>query len=99
MDHDKDGLLSLDEFMAETKNEDFEKDEDWKPLTEEDQYTEEEMNEYEKMLENGDHPSDPEGEHPEDHVEQEHEDTKPNDTLMDHVCSSYLTSTKVDTIR
>lgn len=50
MDHDKDGLLSLDEFMAETKNEDFEKDEDWKPLTEEDQYTEDELSEYEKML-------------------------------------------------
>jgi len=52
MDHDKDGLLSLDEFMAETKNEDFEKDEDWKPLTDEDQYSEDELNEYEKMLEN-----------------------------------------------
>jgi len=55
MDHDKDGLLSLEEFMTETKNEDFEKDEDWKPLTDEDQYTEEELSEYEKMLEENGH--------------------------------------------
>lgn len=51
MDHDKDGLLSLDEFIAETKNDDFEKDEDWKPLTEEDQFSEDELSEYEKQLE------------------------------------------------
>merc|ERR1719427_89476 len=50
MDHDKDGLLSLEEFIAETKSEDFEKDEDWKPLTEEDQFSEEELSEYEKEL-------------------------------------------------
>jgi len=51
MDHDKDGLLSLEEFIAETKSEDFEKDEDWKPLTEEDQFSEDELNEYERQLE------------------------------------------------
>jgi len=59
MDHDKDGLLSLDEFMTETKNEDFEKDEDWKPLTDEDQYTEDELSEYEKMLEENGHENEP----------------------------------------
>ena len=50
MDHDKDGLLSMEEFIAETKSDDFEKDEDWKPLTEEDQFSEEELSEYEKEL-------------------------------------------------
>ena len=51
MDRDKDGLISYEEFMDETKSEDYEKDEEWKPLTDEDQYTEEELQEYERMLE------------------------------------------------
>ena len=50
MDTDKDGLISFDEFIRETKDEDFEKDEEWKPLTDEDQYTDEEFKEYEKLL-------------------------------------------------
>ena len=50
MDKDKDGLISFLEFMDETKSSDFDKDEDWKPLTEQDQFTEEELREYEKML-------------------------------------------------
>jgi len=61
MDHDKDGLLSVDEFMAETKTEDFEKDEDWKTIADEDQYTEEELNEYERMLDK-DNDQEPKGE-------------------------------------
>lgn len=50
MDHDKDGLISFEEFIRETKDDDFDKDEEWKPLTEEDQYTDEEFKEYERML-------------------------------------------------
>jgi len=50
MDTDKDGLVSYDEFISETKDNDFEKDEEWKPLTEEDQYTDEEYKEYERLL-------------------------------------------------
>lgn len=51
MDKDKDGLISYEEFMDETKSEDYEQDDEWKPLTDEDQYTEEELQEYERMLE------------------------------------------------
>ena len=50
MDKDKDGLLSIEEFMNETKEKDFETEEEWKPLVDEDQFTEEELNEYEKSL-------------------------------------------------
>lgn len=63
MDTDKDGLVSYEEFIQETKDEDFNKDEEWKPLTEEDQYTDEEYKEYEKMLAEGGH------ENPEGHEE------------------------------
>ena len=50
MDTDKDGLVSYDEFIAETKDNDFDKDEEWKPLTEEEQFTDEEYKEYERLL-------------------------------------------------
>ena len=50
MDTDKDGLVSYEEFIQETKDSDFEKDEEWKPLTEEDQFTDEEYKEYERLL-------------------------------------------------
>jgi len=50
MDKNKDGLVSLEEFMDETHDNDFEKDEEWKPLTDEDQYTDEELMEFEKNL-------------------------------------------------
>jgi len=61
MDKDGDGLLSIDEFMQETKEKDFEEDPEYKPLTDEDQFTDEELLEYERMLEeesktNGEHP-------------------------------------------
>ena len=51
MDKDKDGLISYDEFMTETKDDNFAKDEDWKPLVDEDQYTEDELKNYEKEME------------------------------------------------
>lgn len=53
MDSDKNGLVSFDEFMNETKKEDFVTDEEWKPLTEEDHFTDEEYKEYEAMLAKG----------------------------------------------
>lgn len=66
MDRDNDGLVSKEEFMMETKKDDFEKDDEWKPLTEEDQYTDEEFDEYEKMLQQ-------DGER---HGDEHHEDDK-----------------------
>ncbi|XP_057317281.1 nucleobindin-2-like isoform X1 [Hydractinia symbiolongicarpus] len=70
MDRDNDGLISKEEFMMETKKDDFEKDDEWKPLTEEDQYTDEEFDEYEKMLQqDGERHGD---EHHEDDKEKEH---------------------------
>lgn len=69
MDHDKDGLLSLEEFIAETKTDDFEKDEDWKPLTDEDQFSEEELEEYERHL------GDDENANFEDHADTGHDVT------------------------
>ena len=50
MDKDNDGLLSYNEFISETKEKDFAKDEEWNPLTEEDQFTDEEYKEYERLL-------------------------------------------------
>ena len=50
MDKDHDGLISYSEFISETKENDFDKDEEWKPLTEEDQFTDEEYKEYERLL-------------------------------------------------
>lgn len=50
MDKDHDGLISYSEFISETKDNDFDKDEEWKPLTEEDQFTDEEYKEYERLL-------------------------------------------------
>ena len=53
MDKDHDGLLSMEEFMAETHDKDFDEDDEYKPLVDEDQFTEEELEEYEKMLAEG----------------------------------------------
>jgi len=72
MDKDGDGLLSMEEFMAETKDkkEEWETDDEYKPITDEDQFTDEELAEYEKLLEeeaskdgethDGEHPPMPE---------------------------------------
>lgn len=91
MDKDEDGLLSLEEFMAETneRKEDWEKDEDYKPITDEDQFTDDELAEYERLLEeesknnehhDGEAPPLPEAEHheggeapPAEHHEQKDE--------------------------
>ncbi len=51
MDKDHDGLVSADEFMKSTNDPEFEKDEEWKPVAEQDEYTEDELKEYERQLE------------------------------------------------
>merc|ERR1712142_938054 len=51
MDSDGDGMVSYDEFMKESSSEDFDKDEEWKSVGEdEDVFTENEFQEYEKLL-------------------------------------------------
>merc|ERR1712228_746099 len=51
VDKDKDYLISLDEFMKGTQGEEFEKDEGWKTVDDEEQFTEEELRAYEKEME------------------------------------------------
>lgn len=52
VDKDKDFLISMDEFIQGTQGDNYEKDEGWKTLDEEEkqQFTEEELKEYEKGL-------------------------------------------------
>jgi len=62
LDKDQDGLVSMDEFMNERNDPDYEKDDEWKPIEEDEEYTDEEMDAYEK-------------EHPDqEYHEDEHED-------------------------
>merc|ERR1711942_79619 len=53
VDKDKDFLISMDEFMQGTQGENYEKDEGWKTVDDEEkqQFTEEELQAYEKQLE------------------------------------------------
>ena len=51
MDKDNDGLVSADEFIKSTNEPEFEKDNEWKPVVDEDEYTEDELKDYEKQLE------------------------------------------------
>ncbi|XP_043286653.1 nucleobindin-2 isoform X2 [Venturia canescens] len=48
VDLNKDGLISYDEFIEQSKSSDFEKDEEWKPLNEQQIYTEEDYMQYRK---------------------------------------------------
>lgn len=52
VDKDKDFLISLDEFIQGTQGENYEKDEGWKTIDEEEkqQYTEEDLQAYEKEM-------------------------------------------------
>jgi len=50
IDVDQDGLISLKEFMRETTDKDFEMDEEWKPLTETEQFTEDDLEEFRSEL-------------------------------------------------
>ncbi|XP_021358467.1 nucleobindin-2-like isoform X2 [Mizuhopecten yessoensis] len=50
IDADKDKLVSLEEFLKYTHGDDFKKDEGWESLDEQDPYTDEEYQEYERML-------------------------------------------------
>lgn len=51
IDVDKDFLISVDEFMKGTQGEEYEKDEGWKTLDEEEQFSEDELAAYEKEME------------------------------------------------
>ncbi len=46
-DSDKNGLISFDEFMQETKRDEYEKDPGWETLDEEDPFTDEEFRAFE----------------------------------------------------
>merc|ERR1712192_115957 len=51
MDKDGDGLISQDEFVKEARSEDFDKDEEWKSVMEDENiFTEAEYDEYERLL-------------------------------------------------
>lgn len=50
MDKDSDGLISKEEFIKSTHDPEFEKDEEWKPVVDEDEYSEDELKEYERQL-------------------------------------------------
>ena len=43
IDKNKDGLVSLDEFLEQTKQKEFDKNEDWKNLEEEQQFNQQEF--------------------------------------------------------
>ncbi|XP_076681680.1 nucleobindin 1 isoform X2 [Andrena cerasifolii] len=47
-DFNKDGLISYDEFFEQTRNPDFQKDEGWQPLDEQQIYTHEEFEAFER---------------------------------------------------
>lgn len=51
MDKDQDGLISKEEFMKSTSEPEFEKDDEWKPVVDDDEYSEDELKAYERQLE------------------------------------------------
>lgn len=71
MDKDHDGLVSADEFIKSTNDPEFEKDEEWKPVSDGEEYTEDEMKEYEKQLEE-EAAKNQENETPQSHEQEEH---------------------------
>ena len=50
IDKDKDGFVSMDEFLRASKTDEFEKDDGWKSVEEEHPYTDDELAEFEKQL-------------------------------------------------
>lgn len=50
IDKDKDGFVSHDEFMTASKADEFEKDEGWKSVEDEHPYTDDELAEFERQL-------------------------------------------------
>jgi len=58
IDEDKDNLISMDEWLHHSsEDKSYKDDEEWKPLTEEDQYTTEEYEEYLKEYGNDEQPT------------------------------------------
>ena len=50
IDKDRDGFVSMTEFLGASENETFEKDDGWKSVEDETPYTDHEMQEFEKQL-------------------------------------------------
>jgi len=59
IDKDADSLISMDEWLKHNEDTNYKEDNEWKPLTEEDQYTDEEYAEYEKEFEDEEQPTPP----------------------------------------
>ena len=49
IDQDKDGLISLDEFLQQTKQKEFDKNEDWKNIEEEQQFNQQEFENFSRQ--------------------------------------------------
>lgn len=48
MDRDKDGMVSLEEFLGYTKSEEYKTDEDWKPVVDQDIFSEDDLKKFEE---------------------------------------------------
>ena len=49
IDKNKDGLVSLDEFLEQTKQREFDKNDDWKNLEEEQQFNQQEFENFSRQ--------------------------------------------------
>lgn len=47
LDKNKDGMVSLDEFLGYTKSNEYDNKEGWKPVVDEDQFSEEDLKKFE----------------------------------------------------
>ena len=47
LDKNKDGMVSLDEFLGYTKSDEYKTDEDWKPVVDEKQFSEDDFKNFE----------------------------------------------------
>ena len=55
IDKNQDGFLSYDEFLGSTAEKEYEQpDQGWEGIDDDDEFTDDEFDEYEKQFENGD---------------------------------------------
>ena len=47
MDRDRDGMVSLEEFLGYTKSEEYKTNEDWKPVVDQDVFSEDDFKKFE----------------------------------------------------
>lgn len=47
LDRDKDGMVSLDEFIGYTKSDEYKTDEEWKPVVDQDLFSEDDFKKFE----------------------------------------------------